>query len=359
LSSPERVNEIYEKRLKSKSLGQDLPLVFFPDLYINMSATPTLIDSFDRSHTYLRISLIDTCNFSCTYCISGHKPHKQAQSHLMQADEIEKLAGLFVSLGVNKIRLTGGEPLIRKDFLDIIHRLKKFNTQLTLTTNAYLIDTCIEELKAAGIRSLNVSLDTFKLDRFKEIARFDGGKRVIDNIMLLIHEGFDIKINMVTMRGVNDDEILDFIAFTKDHPVHIRFIEYMPFSDNDWHREQVMKNSAVLEMISQQFNIHKLHDEAHDTSRKYKVDGYLGDFGLIGTVSEPFCSGCNRLRLTADGKMRNCLFAQKNTDLLTPLRKGEDVLPLILANVKSKAYQYGGQEMAPEIKNSNMILIGG
>ncbi len=324
-----------------------------------MDHTSALTDNFDRAHTYLRISVIDTCNFACTYCFTGRKPHKQAQSHLMQADEIETLAKIFVSLGINKIRLTGGEPLLRKDIVDIFQRLRPLDTQLTLSTNGYLLDTFLDELKAADINSLNISLDTFREDRFFEIARYHGGEKVRKNIQLMIREGFDVKLNVVLMRGVNDDELFDFIAFTKDHPVHIRFIEFMPFSANSWQSEKVMRSDELLSLILHQHDIIKLDDDLHDTAKKYKVPGYLGDFGMISTVSEPFCSGCNRLRLTAEGKMRNCLFAQTDTDLLTPLRHGEDVIPLIMANVKSKFYQYGGQQMTPEIKNSNMILIGG
>jgi cyclic pyranopterin phosphate synthase len=277
----------------------------------------------------------------------------------MQADEIETLAKTFVALGVNKIRLTGGEPLLRKDIADILGRLRKLDTTITLTTNGYLLDLFIDDLKAANVKSLNVSLDTFKQDRFFEITHYDGSQRVISNILTLIKEGFDVKLNVVLMRGVNDDEINDFISFTKDHPVHVRFIEYMPFSANDWHSEKVIRSNELMAIILRQHDVIKLEDDKHDTAKKYKVPGYLGDFGMISTVTEPFCEGCNRLRLTADGKMRNCLFAQTHTDLLTPLRNGEDVIPLIMSNVKAKYFQYGGQEMSNDIKNSNMILIGG
>jgi cyclic pyranopterin phosphate synthase len=332
---------------------------FFPDLYPRMDHATALTDNFDRSHTYLRISVIDTCNFACTYCFTGRKPHKQVQSHLMQADEIETLARIFVSLGINKIRLTGGEPLLRKDITDIFQRLRKLDTQLTLSTNGYLLDAHLDDLKAANITSLNISLDTFREDRFYEITHYHGSRKVMQNIQRLITEGFDVKLNAVLMRGVNDDEISDFIAFTKDHPVHMRFIEFMPFSANSWQSEKVIRSSELLEIILRDYDVIKLEDDIHDTAKKYKIPGYAGDFGMISTVTEPFCSGCNRLRLTADGKMRNCLFAQRDTDLLTPLRNGEDVIPLIMANVKAKFFQYGGQKMTPEIKNSNMILIGG
>ncbi len=277
----------------------------------------------------------------------------------MQANEIEELTGIFVSLGVRKIRLTGGEPLLRKDTPDIIRRLRKFDTEISLTTNGYLLDHYVDDLKAAEIHSINISLDTFGHDRFREIARFDGAEKVLGNIQMMLREGFDVKLNVVPMRGINDDELQDFIAFTESNPVHVRFIEYMPFSANNWQENRMISSEEILERISQHYDIIKLHDEVHDTSRKYKVPGFAGDFGMISTVTEPFCHECNRMRLTADGKMRNCLFAQQDTDLLTALRRGEDVIPLIHSNLQRKAKQYGGQEMVQEIKNSNMILIGG
>ncbi len=318
-----------------------------------------LKDTFGRVHDYLRISLIDACNFSCTYCVPSQKPEKKLHSSLMTADEIGELASIFVSLGVNKIRLTGGEPLLRKDFPEILNRLSRFDIELTLTTNGFLIDKYIEDLKRAGVKSLNVSLDTFNAEKFHKISGFDGFAKVYQNIITLIEEGFHVKLNIVLMRGVNDDEILDFISFSKKLPVHIRFIEYMPFSDNNWNRDKVISSGEILETVESHYEVIKLPDAFHDTARKYKVIGCEGTLAMIGTVSDPFCSGCNRMRLTADGKMRNCLFAQTHSDLLTPLRKGEDVLALIRDNILTKYEKYGGQQMNTEIKNSNMILIGG
>lgn len=320
---------------------------------------PRLADSFGRMHNYLRISLIDSCNFTCTYCVSMQKPAKTKFSNLMSADEIETIAGMFVSMGVNKIRLTGGEPLLRHDFTAIIHRLSKLPVHLTLTTNGYLLDQYMDDLSASGIDSLNMSLDTFQKEKFEKIARFDGLEKVYSNLFALMKNNFHVKLNMVLMRGVNDDEINDFVEFSRKYPVHVRFIEYMPFTSNDWSKEKVYPAVELIEHISSSYTIEKLPDAIHDTARKYRVDDAEGTFAIISTVSEPFCSGCNRLRLTADGKMRNCLFSKTHNDLLTPFRKGEDIMPLILENLKGKFAEYGGQKMNNSIENSNMILIGG
>lgn len=319
----------------------------------------TLTDTFGRRHNYLRISLTDACNFSCTYCVPAVLPEKEVQRNLMQADEIETLAKIFVEYGVTKIRLTGGEPLLRKDFSEILDRLSGLGITLTLTTNAYLADRYIESLKHVNVHSLNVSLDTFNRKKFIEIARFDGFNKVHENILQLIQEGFHVKLNCVLIRGVNDDEIYDFIEFSRYLPVHIRFIEYMPFSDTKWDHSKVIHSRELLEQIKNGYQLIKLPDEQHDTAKKFKIFGCKGTLAIITTVSEPFCDSCNRLRLTAKGHLRNCLFAQSHTDLLTALRQGENVRDLIEHNLKSKAWQYGGQQMQAEIKNSHMIQIGG
>ncbi len=319
----------------------------------------SLFDTFGRVHNYLRISLIDTCNFSCTYCVPHQKPGKKKAEELMNAQEIYEIAGVFVGLGIDKIRLTGGEPTLRKDFGQIIRKLSEYPVQLTLTTNGFLLHEFLEDLEVAGIKSINISIDSLREERFKAISKTNGFKTVYNNIFLLLEKGFHIKLNVVLMRGVNDDEANDFIDLTRNHPLHIRFIEFMPFTDNEWERNKVISYQELIEQMSEKYELIKLPDQLHDTTKKYKVAGYKGTLAIISSVSNPFCSGCNRLRISADGKMRNCLFAQTNMDLLTPFRNGENIVSLIEQNVKAKAFQYGGQQMTPDIKNSQMLLIGG
>jgi cyclic pyranopterin phosphate synthase len=284
----------------------------------------------------------------------------------MQPSEIESLAKIFVENGVNKIRLTGGEPLVRKDAADIILRLSKLPVSLTITTNATRLHDFAEVLEEAKIKSLNISLDTLDADKFQIITRRDGFQKVIDNIHLMISKNIHVKVNVVIMKGLNDHEINNFIEWTKDLAVHVRFIEFMPFEGNRWTSNQVFTMDEMLQLIGQKYSPIRLQDDIHDTAKKFAIEGHQGTFAIISTMSAPFCSTCNRMRLTADGKMKNCLFSQKETDLLTALRNGEDVLPLIQESIASKAKELGGQFtkdfekiQTEDLQNRSMISIGG
>ena len=325
-----------------------------------------ILDSFGRNHNYLRISLTDNCNLRCFYCMPEEEYEFTPASKLMQADEIEAISKIFVAQGVNKIRLTGGEPLVRKDAGKIILSLSKLPVKLTLTTNGTRIHEFIALLKEANIQSLNISLDTLQSDRFMLLTRRDQFKLVYDNIQLLIRNNFQVKVNVVVMKGMNDGEINDFIEWTSDTPIQIRFIEFMPFSGNRWTSNKVFTWQEILEVVQTKYPIVRLEDEINDTAKKYTVPGHAGSFAVISTMTSPFCSGCNRMRLTADGKMKNCLFSKEETDLLTAFRKGEDILPLIQKSIASKAKELGGQFTADfeqvhaeEIQNRSMITIGG
>ena len=325
-----------------------------------------LIDTFDRVHNYLRISLTDNCNLRCFYCMPEENYEFTPASRLMQPEEIEALAKIFVENGVNKIRLTGGEPLVRKDAADIIHRLSQLPVSLTLTTNGTRLHDFAEILEQSKVHSLNISLDTLHPDKFFSITRRDGFKQVFDNINLMISRGFHVKVNVVVMKGLNDNEINDFVAWTKNVPVHVRFIEFMPFDGNRWTSNQVFTWKEMMAEIEKKFTPVPLQGDIHDTAKKYIINGHKGTFAVISTMSSPFCSGCNRMRLTADGKMKNCLFSDKEADLLTALRKGEDVLPLIRQSIYAKAKELGGQFTkdfekihTEDLHNRSMISIGG
>lgn len=325
-----------------------------------------LIDGFNRIHNYLRISLTDNCNLRCFYCMPEEDYEFTPHSRLMQPSEIESLAKIFVENGVNKIRLTGGEPLVRKDAADIILRLSKLPVSLTMTTNATRLHDFAEVLEEAKIKSLNISLDTLDADKFQIITRRDGFQKVIDNIHLMISKNIHVKVNVVIMKGLNDHEINNFIEWTKDLAVHVRFIEFMPFEGNRWTSNQVFTMDEMLQLIGQKYSPIRLQDDIHDTAKKFAIEGHQGTFAIISTMSAPFCSTCNRMRLTADGKMKNCLFSQKETDLLTALRNGEDVLPLIQESIASKAKELGGQFtkdfekiQTEDLQNRSMISIGG
>lgn len=284
----------------------------------------------------------------------------------MQVNEIEQIAKTFVGLGVNKIRLTGGEPLVRKEFREILNRLSRLPVEISLTTNAVLIHKFIDDLKSAGVRSVNVSLDTLSADTFKKITKRDQFDLVWRNIQLLLKEGFRVKINAVAIEGVIEKEILDFVQITRDLPLHVRMIEFMPFEGNHWSSKKVITATQMLKWVEAEYDMVKLKDEPHATAKKYKAIGHEGTFAFITTMTEHFCGDCNRMRITADGKMKNCLFGRDEMDLLGTLRKGENIQPLIKLAVLRKHAVMGGQfkksykdAEASQIKNRSMIRIGG
>jgi cyclic pyranopterin phosphate synthase len=325
-----------------------------------------ITDSFNRVHNYLRISLTDNCNLRCFYCMPEEDYEFTQASKLMQAAEIETLAKIFVKEGVTKIRLTGGEPLVRKDAGQIILALAKLPVDLSFTTNGTRIHDFIDVLREAKIKSINISLDTLYADKFQILTRRDLFQQVRDNIDLLLQHKIHVKINVVVMKGFNDMEITEFIAWTKHTPLEIRFIEFMPFSGNRWTSNQVVSLEDILQQVSEKYDYLPLDGGLNDTAKHYQVPGFTGSFAIISTMSAPFCGTCNRMRLTADGKLKNCLFSVSETDLLGPLRKGEDVLPLIHECIGDKAKALGGQFSglfenieAETIHNRSMITIGG
>lgn len=329
--------------------------------------TQVLRDSFGRDHTYLRISLTEKCNLRCTYCMPSDGVVLSPKSHLMTTDEVIHLAKLFVENGVTKIRLTGGEPLLRKDFDEILLKLSEMKVQLSLTTNGILVDRHLETFRTSNVDTINVSLDTLQPEKFKLITLRDQFQKATNNIDLLLENGFSVKINVVLISGFNDDEIADFINLTKDKNLEVRFIEFMPFLGNRWDRSKLVSEQFILAKVSEAFSdFEKLPDPKNVISRDYKVKGYQGSFGIISTMTNPFCDGCNRIRLTANGKLKNCLFSQFETDLLTPYRNGEDILPVIQKAIWAKRAKRAGMETFETMtdpkyfeQNRSMITIGG
>ncbi|MBC7851238.1 MAG: GTP 3',8-cyclase MoaA [Chitinophagaceae bacterium] len=325
-----------------------------------------ILDNYDRVHDYLRISLTDNCNFRCFYCMPDEDYTFTPHSKLMQVDEVFEIAKQFVSLGVKKIRLTGGEPLVRKDAATIIRLLSTLPVELTMTTNGTRVHDFLRVFVESGIRSLNVSLDTLDEEKFQLITRTGNFHQVMNNIKLLVRNEFNVKVNVVVMKGINDHELLDFIEWTRNEPVQIRFIEFMPFSGNRWSSNQVITMDQMLASISEKYEFIPVQRDQHDTSKKFMVQGHSGSFAVISTMSANFCGDCNRIRLTADGKMKNCLFSKEEVDLLSAYRNGVSLLPLIEQSIKAKAKQLGGQVSADfnqinssQIENRTMISIGG
>lgn len=256
--------------------------------------------------------------------------------------------------------------MVRKEFSEILKRLSRLPVELTLTTNAVLAHRYFQDLKAAGVKSINVSLDTLDAETFRTITKRDQFKQVWDNIRLLLREGFRVKLNVVAIAGIIEKEILDFVNLTRELPLHVRLIEFMPFEGNHWKSSEVITANKMLEWIREEYDIVKLKDEPHATAKKYKAIGHEGTFAFITTMSQHFCGDCNRMRLTADGKMKNCLFGKEEMDLLGSFRKGENIEPMIRTSVLRKHAVMGGQfngsyEKADTstLENRSMIKIGG
>lgn len=325
-----------------------------------------ITDIFGRKHDYLRISLTDRCNLRCTYCMPEEGITLRPKKEFMTSEEVIQIASTFVELGVKKIRLTGGEPLIKKDFNNIINQLSKLGVEIFMTTNGILLHKYFQTLLKAGVKKINISLDTLNKHQFSLITRRDHFDLVYQNIDKAIDLFDEVKLNVVLIKGKNDNEILDFIKLTQQKKVNIRFIEYMPFDGNKWRKDLTVTQQEIDNLLSSEYGqaCFKLKDEPNSTSKNFKIDNYIGTFGFINTITNPFCDSCNRIRLTADGKLKNCLFSTNEMNLLSPLREGKDIKPLILKNINAKFKNHGGinsfeKDSHIYNKNRTMIAIGG
>jgi cyclic pyranopterin phosphate synthase len=326
-----------------------------------------LTDRFGRLHNYLRISVTDRCNLRCRYCMPPHGIALVARDELLTFDEIICLASIFVDLGVRKIRVTGGEPLVRKGIEDLCARLATIAglQTLALSTNGVLLEEKVDALRRAGVRQLNVSLDSLKPDRFEAMARRQQFAEVLRGIEAAVDAGFDaVKINTVVMRGFNDDELLDFVEFAQALSLHLRFIEYMPFVDNAWTAEKLMPYREMMKAITARYELTPLTSEAEvkGPAKEFRVGNSSATVGFITTMSDPFCGDCSRLRLAADGTMRNCLFSTEPFDLKRLLRAGasRDVIEdTIRAAVILKWKQHPGAEALSSNPHQAMTAIGG
>ncbi|NXI51137.1 MOCS1 protein, partial [Chloroceryle aenea] len=325
-----------------------------------------LTDSFGRQHNYLRISLTEKCNLRCQYCMPEEGVQLTPKSELLTAQEIITLAKLFVKEGVEKIRLTGGEPLIRPDVVDIVGQLYKLEGLKTIavTTNGINLARLLPRLKEAGLNAINISLDTLVPAKFEFIVRRKGFHKVMEGIHKATELGYrPVKVNCVVMRGFNEDELLGFVDFTKDLPLDVRFIEYMPFDGNKWNFKKMVSYKEMLDTIKQRWpELEKLPCETSSTAKSYKVPHFQGQISFITSMSEHFCGSCNRLRITADGNLKVCLFGNSEVSLRDHLRSGaseEELVQIIGAAVGRKKKQHAGMFNISQMKNRPMILIGG
>ncbi|KAL3048921.1 hypothetical protein OYC64_008411 [Pagothenia borchgrevinki] len=323
-----------------------------------------LTDNFGRRHNYLRISLTEKCNLRCQYCMPEEGVKLTPRGQLLSTSEILTLARLFVQEGVEKIRLTGGEPLIRPDILDIIAELRKLEGLKTIavTTNGMNLARLLPKLKDTGLDLINISLDTLVPAKFEFIVRRKGFHKVMEGIDKAIEMGYNpVKVNCVVMRGLNEDELLDFVALTEKKPLDVRFIEYMPFDGNKWNFKKMVSYQEMLDHIRQQWpNLERLETGHTETAKTFKVPGFKGQVGFITSMSDHFCGSCNRLRITADGNLKVCLFGNTEVSLRDVLRSGaseEELLQIVGAAVGRKKKQHAGMFNISQMKNRPMILI--
>ncbi|SMO47975.1 cyclic pyranopterin monophosphate synthase subunit MoaA [Gracilimonas mengyeensis] len=282
------------------------------------------------------------------------------EDRLPSVDELMQIVSVFQEMGVDKIRITGGEPLANKQLPEILDRLVELGFEnLNITTNGILLDRYIDKFLEVGLRSINVSLDTLDSDKYAKVTRRDRFEKVMQNISKGMEAGLRIKINAVMLKDFSEEEIYPMLEWSKTTPVHVRFIEFMPFNGNKWEVEKLITYQDVLDEAQKYFQIEKLEDPKHSTSKSFRVKGGKGTFAVISSMTEPFCGTCNRLRLTADGKLKNCLFSNQEADLLTALRKGHNLKELIRLSVRSKKEAHAGMENLPDMENRSMIAIGG
>jgi cyclic pyranopterin phosphate synthase len=325
-----------------------------------------LQDSYGRHINDLRISITDRCNFRCFYCKSAD-PMTYPKGEPMSLDDFCRLGRIFAGLGIKKIRLTGGEPLLRAGIEKLVKRLASIQgiEDLAITSNGWLLADKAKALADAGLNRINISMDSVHREKFAKITRTDGFDRVIEGIKASQESGLHpVKVNAVLVRGLNDDEVEDFARFAREHEVIIRFIEFMPLdADRNWTRDLVVTAREVFERINAVFPLEPLAASApSETARKYRFADGRGEIGLVAPVSMPFCGFCSRIRLTADGKIRTCLFSTHDHDVKPLLRNGatdDDIAGYIteLTSHKEQRHHINDPDFVPA--NRSMVFIGG
>ncbi|MDQ2856777.1 MAG: GTP 3',8-cyclase MoaA [Acidobacteriota bacterium] len=330
----------------------------------------TLKDSYGRAIRDLRVSLTDRCNFRCFYCLPHGEPPIAPKEQMLSYEEIEYVCDIFVELGIEKLRLTGGEPMMRRDIETIISKLAFLKSKglrdLALTTNGYFLPDRAAALKVAGLDRITISLDSLKRDTFKQMTGVDVLDRVLAGIDAAKEAGLrPIKINAVIVRGHNEDEVADFAAFAREHDVKMRFIEFMPLdSGHDWSRTDVVSGREIRERINARFPLTPLDVvRGSETSTRYRfADGAPGEIGIIAPVTEAFCGACSRIRLTADGQIRTCLFSTVEHSLRDVIRSGAartEIIEYIEAVVMKKEPRHYINDPTFVAPSRSMSFIGG
>ncbi|MDP3936754.1 MAG: GTP 3',8-cyclase MoaA [Deltaproteobacteria bacterium] len=325
-----------------------------------------LLDTFARKHDYLRISITDRCNLRCQYCMPEEMVWME-RADILSFEEILRFTRVAVSVGVTKARITGGEPLLRKDVVSLVERLAAIEgiEDLSLTTNGVLLRKLAEPLYKAGLRRVNISLDSLRPDRYHELTRRDQLPQVLDGIEAAADAGFSpIKINAVMMKDVNVDEAIEFALLSRTRPFHVRFLEYMPLDGQElWKHEDVVTGAQILARIRETGDVVAVEsDDLSEVARRWRFEDGEGEIGFINPVSEPFCGACSRIRLTADGMIKNCLLGNDEFNVKRLMRTGgddEEIASLIRLAVQMKAEHHGINRPGFEKLVRNMSRVGG
>jgi len=329
-----------------------------------------LTDAYNRPIRDLRVSLTDRCNFRCFYCLPHGEPPIAPKEQMLSYEEIDYVCEIFVSLGIEKLRLTGGEPMLRRDIETIIRKLTRLKSSglrdLALTTNGYYLPERAQSLKDAGLDRVTISLDSLKRDVFKRMTGVDVLDKVLAGIDAAKKAGLEpIKINAVIVRGHNEDEVADFAAFAREYDVKMRFIEFMPLdSGHEWSRDDVVSGKEIRERISERFPLVRVEGaRGSDTSSRYRfADGAPGEIGIIAPVTEPFCGACSRIRLTADGQIRTCLFSTVEHSLRDVVRSGAsraEIIDYIHSVIMKKEPRHFINDPGFVAPSRTMSFIGG
>ena len=330
----------------------------------------SLRDSYNRPIRDLRVSLTDRCNFRCFYCLPHGEPPIAPKEKMLSYEEIESVCDIFVGLGIEKIRLTGGEPMLRRDIETIIRKLTRLRSaglqDLALTTNGYYLPERAQSLKDAGLDRVTISLDSLKRDVFKRMTGVDVLDKVLAGIAAAKAAKLEpIKINAVIVRGHNEDEVADFAAFAREYDVKMRFIEFMPLdSGHEWAREDVVSGKEIRERINERFPLVRVNvARGSDTSSRFRfADGGPGEIGIIAPVTEPFCGACSRIRLTADGQIRTCLFSTVEHSLRDVVRSGasrDEIVEYIHSVIMKKEPRHFINDPGFVAPSRTMSFIGG
>ncbi len=322
-----------------------------------------MVDRFGRTIEYLRLSITDKCNLRCRYCMPKNGVTPVSHDDILRYEEITRLAGIFAQLGIRKIRITGGEPLVRKGVCDLIGRLKSVNgvENVSLTTNGVLLRELAQDLKAAGTDGINISLDTVNEETFRKLTGFDGLPQVMEGLKTAFDRGMRLKINCVPVWGINEGDLCDIALFAKDRPVDVRFIELMPIGEGRGFTG--ISSNEVLYLLEERFGKSwTLSDRGSGPARMRSFAGFAGRIGFISPISQSFCSSCNRLRLTSTGFLKTCLYYAEGYDLKGALRGGasdEELARLITGAVKEKPAGHRFGEKKDAFEEKRMYQIGG